>query len=287
MFSRSKIKTGLISVFLVTMLALTGCGNGDQGKEQQPDGQGEQTGALSGRLQLAGSTSVQPLAEELAAAFMEKNPDVKIDVQGGGSSAGVKAAADGVADLGMASRELKDEEKTSVQATVIAKDGIAVVVNTGNAVSDLTMDQVKGIFSGEISNWDQVGGASAPIVVINREEGSGTRGAFEELVLGEEVKFIESAAIQNSTGAVRTAVSSDANAIGYISMGSLDDSVKALKVDGVDATEDNVIAGTYKISRPFNFLSKGEPTELAKTFIDWILSAEGQEVVAEEFIPVK
>ncbi|MCR6544113.1 phosphate ABC transporter substrate-binding protein [Dehalobacterium formicoaceticum] len=287
MFSRSKIKTGLISVFLVTMLALTGCGNGDQGKEQQPDGQGEQTGALSGSLQLAGSTSVQPLAEELAAAFMEKNPDVKIDVQGGGSSAGVKAAADGVADLGMASRELKDEEKTSVQATVIAKDGIAVVVNTGNAVSDLTMDQVKGIFSGEISNWDQVGGASAPIVVINREEGSGTRGAFEELVLGEEVKFIESAAIQNSTGAVRTAVSSDANAIGYISMGSLDDSVKALKVDGVDATEDNVIAGTYKISRPFNFLSKGEPTELAKTFIDWILSAEGQEVVAEEFIPVK
>lgn len=287
MFSRSKIKTGLISVFLVTMLALTGCGNGDQGKEQQPDGQGEQTGALSGSLQLAGSTSVQPLAEELAAAFMEKNPDVKIDVQGGGSSAGVKAAADGVADLGMASRELKDEEKTSVQATVIAKDGIAVVVNTGNAVSDLTMDQVKGIFSGEISNWDQVGGASAPIVVINREEGSGTRGAFEELVLGEEVKFIESAAIQNSTGAVRTAVSSDANAISYISMGSLDDSVKALKVDGVDATEDNVIAGTYKISRPFNFLSKGEPTELAKTFIDWILSAEGQEVVAEEFIPVK
>ncbi len=285
MFSRRNIKTGLIAVFLVTMLALTGCG-GTKESPNQPEGQ-EGTEGLSGSIQIAGSTSVQPLAEELAAAFMDKNSDVKIDVQGGGSSAGVKAAADGVADIGMASRELKDEEKDSVQATVIAQDGIAVVVNAGNDVSDLTMDQVKGIFAGEISNWDQVGGASAPIVVINREEGSGTRGAFEELVLGEETSFTESAAIQNSTGAVRTAISSDVNAIGYISMGSMDDSVKALQVDGVEAIEDNVLAGTYKIARPFNFLTMGEPTDLSKAFIDWILSAEGQELVAEAFIPVQ
>lgn len=287
MFSKGRFKVTLLSILLVAVLVVTGCGKSTDQNTNPGAEQDQGTATLSGEIQLAGSTSVQPLAEELAAVFMEKNPDVKIDIQGGGSSAGVKAAAEGVADIGMASRELKDEEKTSVTPTVIAKDGIAVVVNSGNVVGDLTMDQVKGIFSGEISNWKELGGADAPIVVINREEGSGTRGAFEELVLGKDGKFTESAAIQNSTGAVRTAVSSDANAVGYISMGSLDDSVKALKVDGVDATEENVKAGTYKISRPFNFLTKGDAQGVAKAFIDWILSAEGQEVVAEEFIPVK
>ncbi|MGI6678392.1 MAG: phosphate ABC transporter substrate-binding protein [Dehalobacterium sp.] len=280
-----RIKTGLIAVFFITMLLLTGCGGAEE-SPHQTEGQAG-TEDLSGSIQIAGSTSVQPIAEELATAFMAKNPHVKIDVQGGGSSAGVKAVTDGVADIGMASRELKDEEKDFVQATVIAQDGIAVVVNVGNEVPQLTMDQVKGIFAGEISSWDQVGGISAPIVVINREEGSGTRGAFEELVLGEDTSFTESAAIQNSTGAVRTAVSSDVNAIGYISMGAMDDSVKALPVDGVEAIEENVLAGTYKIARPFNFLTKGAPTDLAKDFMDWILSSEGQEIVAESFIPVQ
>jgi len=272
------------SLFLAGILSLgllaAGCGQ----SESQPEGDAS---ALSGSLQIAGSTSVQPLAEELATVFMEENPDVTIDVQGGGSSAGVKAAAEGVANIGMASRELKEDEiSLGLTATVIAKDGIAVVVNSANPVADLTIEDVKKIFTGEVTNWSEIGGSDAPIVVINREEGSGTRGAFEELVLGKDVAFIDSAAIQNSTGAVRTAVSSDPNAVGYISMGSMDESVKALMVGGVAPSEATVIDGTYTISRPFNFLTKGTPDALSQAFIDWILSPAGQEIVAEEFVPL-
>jgi len=281
MFSQNVRKIALLGM-ITALLITAGCG-----KSTEPGGdQNQDSAQLSGSLQLAGSTSVQPLAEELAGVFMNNNPDVKIDVQGGGSSAGIKAAAEGVAEIGMASRELKEEEKSLVTPTVIAKDGIAVIVNSSNQVAELSMENIKKIFCGEVTNWNEVGGADAPIVVINREEGSGTRGAFEELVLGS-AQFIETAAIQNSTGAVRTAVSSDPNAIGFISLGSLNESVKAVKVDGAEATAENVINGSYKISRPFNFLIKGEPSELGKAFIDWILSDEGQQVVGEEFIPVK
>ncbi|MDD2497526.1 MAG: phosphate ABC transporter substrate-binding protein [Desulfitobacteriaceae bacterium] len=270
-----------LTLILVVVVTVAGCGKGSE------QGSGGGSAELSGSLQLAGSTSVQPLAEELAAAFMAKNSDVKIDVQGGGSSAGVKAAAEGVANIGMASRELKDDETAlGIVPTVIAKDGIAVVVNSANQVSGLSLEQIKDIFTGTVTSWKDLGGADAPIVVVNREEGSGTRGAFEELVLGEDVKFTERAAIQNSTGAVRTAVSSDPNAVGYISMGSLDDCVKALKVDGTEPTVENILSAAYKISRPFNFLTKGEANELSEAFIDWILSAEGQEIVAEEFVPI-
>lgn len=261
-------------------LVAAGCGKSETPAE-------EPGAALSGSLQVAGSTSVQPLAEELATVFMDKYPEVTIDIQGGGSSAGVKAAAEGVANIGMASRELKAEEAAlGLVATVIAKDGIAVVVNAGNPVADLKIEDVKKIFTGEVSNWKEIGGADAAIVVVNREEGSGTRGAFEELVLGKDAQFIDSAAIQNSTGAVRTAVSSDPNAVGYISMGSLDETVKALKVDGAEPTEASVLDSSYKISRPFNFLTKGEATDLSKSFIDWILSDEGQAIVGEEFVPL-
>ena len=218
---------------------------------------------------------------------MTKNPDVKIDVQGGGSGVGVKSAADGVANIGMASRELKAEEASlGLTATVIAKDGIAVIANSANQVADLKIADIKKIFTGEVTNWKELGGADAPIVVINREEGSGTRDAFQELALGKEAKFVDSAAIQNSTGAVRTAVASDPNAVGFISMGSLDETVKALKVDGVDPAEASVLDGSYKISRPFNFLTKGPATDLSKAFIDWILSDEGQAIVGEEFVPL-
>lgn len=281
MFIKNQTKIVFVVLLMVVLAASFGCGK----SADKPNDQGN--GKLSGNIQIAGSTSVQPIAEELATVFMEKNSGVNIEVQGGGTSAGIKAAVDGVANIGMASRELKDEEKgLGLTAKVIAKDGIAIVVNPANQVSDLTMEQVKGIFSGEVTNWKEIGGSDTPIVVINREEGSGTRGAFEELVLGKDVKFTESAAIQNSTGAVRTGVASDPNAVGYISMGSLEQSVKALKIDGVEPNEEKVLDGTYKISRPFNFLTKGEPTELSKAFIDLILSSEGQEIVSEEFVPI-
>jgi phosphate transport system substrate-binding protein len=277
-------KAGILGMLciLLGVLLVVGCSKSTEQKQGN-----DQNGSISGNIQLAGSTSVQPLAEELAGLFMEQYPEVKIDVQGGGSSAGIKAASDGIADIGMASRELKDEEKDlGLNATVIAKDGIAVIVNPTNKVGDLTLENIKKIFTGEIANWKEIGGADAAIVVVNREEGSGTRGAFEELVLGKETKFTDKAAIQNSTGSVRTAVASDPNAIGYVSMGALEKSVKAVKVGGIEINSNNVVNGTYKISRPFLFLTKGEPKDLTKKFIDLILSDEGQKIVEEDFVPI-
>lgn len=278
-------KAGLITLVLIMSLSivLVGCDSKEDPKESEQQG-------LSGNLKLAGSTSVQPLAEELAMRFMELNRDVKIDVAGGGSGAGVESASNGAADIGMASRAVKESElqaNPDLNPIVLCQDGIAVVVNPANEVADLTLEQVKGIFTGEITNWKDLGGADAAITVINREEGSGTRGAFSEIALDEE-PFIETAAIQNSTGAVKTAVSADANAIGYISMGSMSADVKALKVNGVEATTDNAKNGTYPIARPFNFIVKGEAEGLTKAFIDWVLDTEAQEIVAREgFIPSK
>ena len=278
-------KSGLIALIIVLSLSLVlaGCGS----KSASPETKKE----LTGNIKVAGSTSVQPLAEELATKFMEQNRQVKIDIAGGGSGVGVESAANGSANIGMASREIKQAEKDAtptMKDIVIAKDGIAVIINKGNDVSNLTLEQVKEIFTGKITNWKAVGGKDAAITVVNREEGSGTRGAFEELVLGKESKFTDKAIIQNSTGAVKTAVIADVKSIGYISMGSMSAEVKGLQVNNVEPTMDNVVKGTYKISRPFNFLVKGEPNEVTQSFINWILSAEGQKIVKENgFIAVK
>jgi phosphate transport system substrate-binding protein len=243
--------------------------------------------APGGSITLAGSTSVQPLAEELAKAYMAKNPDVKIAVQGGGSGAGVKAAMSGTADIGMCSRELNPDE--NLFETVIAKDGVAVIVNKANPLSNLTLDQLQKIYTGSFTTWKQVAGPSAlktKIVVVNREAGSGTRGAFEELVLGK-LKNTSNCIVQSSTGAVQQTVSVTKESIGYISLGSLDASaVKAVSINGVACTEKNIVAKTYIIQRPFLLLTKTAPTGLAKEFIDWILSPEGQKIVAKEFISV-
>ncbi|HHW40583.1 MAG TPA: phosphate ABC transporter substrate-binding protein [Syntrophomonadaceae bacterium] len=274
---------GVVVALLLVIVAAAGCA----GKGQTKTGEGEQPGSLSGSIKIAGSTSVQPLSEELADAFMNKNPNVSVMVAGGGSSAGIKAAQDGAAHIGASSRELKPEEKTGLTETVIAKDGIAIIVNPKNGVSELTLDQIKKIFAGEITNWKDVGGKDAPINVFTREEGSGTRGAFEEIVMGKDKKITGKAGVQNATGAVRTAVERDENAIGYISLGSLNEKVKAVTVDGVKPSEETVLNGTYKISRPFIYLTKGAPTGVVKAYIDFVLSPEGQKIVGEKYVPVR
>jgi len=273
-----------LALVLCVGLLMVGCGK----KAETPaPGTQPQAEKLSGSIQIAGSTSVQPLSEELAKAFMAKHPDVKINVSGGGSGAGIKGVTEGTVDIGASSRELKPEEKGKVKEFVIAKDGIAVIVNPKNPVDNLTMDQIRDIYAGKITNWKEVGGKDAPITVVTREEGSGTRGAFTEIVMGKE-KITDKAVVQNSTGAVRTAVASNENAIGYISLGALSPEVKALKVvDGVEATKDNVLKGTYKLSRPFLYLTKEEPKEVVKAYIDFVLSPEGQKIVEKEYIPVK
>jgi phosphate transport system substrate-binding protein len=242
--------------------------------------------ALSGTVNIAGSTSVQPLAEELAQAFMAKNKGVKVFVQGGGSGAGIKSAMTGTANIGTSSRELNPEEQSLVE-TVIAKDGIAIVVNKANSVTDLNKEQLQKIFTGEYSNWKQVGGPDMKIVVVNREAGSGTRGAFEELVLGK-LTNTSNCLVQASTGAVQQTVAVTKESIGYISLGSYDShAVKALTIDNVSCTEANILAKKYKIQRPFLMLTKSAPTGAVKAFLDFILSKEGQKIVAKEYIPVK
>jgi len=240
------------------------------------------------KISIAGSTSVQPVAEKLAQKYMETHPDVKINVQGGGSSVGIKSAQDGTADIGTSSKELNADEKKGLNEYLIGKDGIVIAVNTKNSVSDLTEDQVKDIFSGKIKNWKEVGGVNAPINVLTREDGSGTRKAFEEIVMGKDTKIKSDAIVQSSTEAVKQAVAQDPNAIGYISLAHMSSDVKALKIGGITPSEQTVSDGSYKIQRPFLFLTKGEPKGVIKEFIDWVLGPEGQAIVKEEkVVPAK
>lgn len=247
--------------------------------------------SLSGKISITGSTTVQPLAEKLAEQFMAANPDVTIEVTGGGSSVGVKAAGEGTADIGNASREVSADEKTqypNMKVYVIARDGIAIIVSPDSPMTDLTVDQVRDIFSGKITNWKDVGGPDAAIIVVSREEGSGTRTAFEEMVMGKDVLITENAILQNSNGSVRTAVATTPNSVGYLSFGYLDNSIKALNLNGIAPTEENASNGTYPVVRPLNMLTNGEPQGVVKAFLDYVLGPEGQALVRTEgYIPVK
>jgi len=258
----------------------------------EEDQEEEPAASLSGQIQLAGSTTVQPLAEVLAEAFMADNPDVMIEVQGGGSSVGVTSAGEGTVDIGNASRNIKASEFEAfpdLQVYTIAYDGIAIVTNPDLELPSLTVDQVKAIFAGEITNYSEVGGPDAEIIVVSREEGSGTRAAFEELVMESgdtEAVISENALLQQSNGQVRTTIAETPNTIGFLSFGFLDESINAVAIDGVAPTVENVKNGTYSIFRPLNMLTNGKPGELAQAFLDFILGAAGQEIVAEDYITV-
>jgi len=279
----------LISLFAIALLV--GCaengdtdnGSDDTSTEDQVDESEDEESGLEGTITMAGSTSVQPLSEELAAVFMEEHQGARLEVSGGGSGSGVTAAQENTADFGAASREIRDDE-TGIDHYVIAIDGIAIIVHPDNdGVDDLSVADVQNIFTGQITNWSEVGGADEDIVVVSREEGSGTRGAFDDIVLGDEA-LVDTALIQNSGGAVRESVASEANAVGYLSTGSLNDDVKPVNIDGVEPTPENIVAGDYTVARPFNYMSnEDEPlSELAQAFLDFVLSKEGQDVVEEQ-----
>jgi len=236
-------------------------------------------------LTVAGSTSVQPFAEKLAETYMTAHPGLAINVQGGGSTAGVRAAETGAAQIGMSSRHLKDGEQALRQVT-IALDGIAIIVNAANPVAGLTRAEVAAIFAGKIPRWNTVGGLDRPIHFVTREEGSGTRGAFEEMVMGK-MEIAPRALVQDSNGAVREIVASDPDALGYISLGLVDRRVRAVAVDGVLPTHDTILAKRYAVVRPFLFLSREEPAGAARAFIDYVLGTEGQRLLGlEGLIPV-
>lgn len=253
--------------------------NGDTAED---DSAAEASATLEGTITMAGSTSVQPLSEELANVFMDEHPDVRLEVSGGGSGSGITAAQENTADFGAVSREIADDE-TGIKTYTIAIDGIAVIIHSDNAVEDITLEDVQKIFAGEITNWSEVGGADEDIVVVSREEGSGTRGAFDDIVLGDAT-LVDTALIQNSSGAVRESVSTEVNAVGYVSTGSLNDTVKALKVDGVEPTPENVVSGEYTVARPFNYVSNESEalSDIAQAFLDFVLSDEGQQVVVDQ-----
>jgi len=236
-------------------------------------------------LVVAGSTSVQPFADHWAELYMKENPDRVVNIQGGGSSAGIQAALEGAADIGMSSRELKPEEKDLLEV-VVARDGVAVIVHPANKVESLSLEQVQNIFAGNITNWSIVGGTNHVITVVTREEGSGTRGAFQEMVMKTN-RIYRGAIVQDSNGTVREIVANDPQSIGYISLGLVNDRVKAVRFDGIEPSFENIEQKKYKLVRPFLFVTNGPPKAAAQEFIDFVLSRPTQEMIRRDgLIPI-
>ena len=237
----------------------------------------------SASIIVAGSTSVQPYVEMLAEEYAIIFPGKVVDVQGGGSSAGITAVVSGTADIGMASRNLRESED-HLLVVEIAKDGLAIIVHPKNSLSDLTLEQIRGIYMGEYTNWSQLGGENARIHVIAREEGSGTRSAFEEMAMDGN-RIIPRAIILNSNGAVRQSIAGDPHSIGFISLGLVDigeSPVKALRIDGIEPLLENVATGSYAMYRSFLFVMLEEPQGPILDFIDFVRSPEGQRILALE-----
>lgn len=278
-FMRNAIK-GIFVISLTVVMAA--CGNDAEGDNQSSKDS-------STTIAISGSTSVGPLAEKLAFKYEESN-DVKIEINQIGSSAGITNAINGVSEIGMSSRDLKQEEIDSgLNEIVIAYDGIVVVTHPSNKVKDLTLEQVKKIFTGEVTNWKEFGGGDKEIVVVSREDGSGSRDAFQEIVDYSSGELVRSAIIASGNGNIKTTVAMNKHAVGFISFEYVDESIATIDINGVEATAENVLQQTYKLSRPFLFVAmEGSLTDAGQEFIDFILSPEGQEVVAETgAIPVK
>ena len=300
------MKKKLLAVLCATGLltaALTGCGNSEaqttstteqtettvaetQGTEDTQateETETEDTANLSGTISLAGSTSMEKLCEAMSESFMEKYPGITVTVEYTGSGAGLESLASGSVDIGNSSRHLKDEELSGgAVENVVAIDGIAVIEDKENTVADISAEDLAKIYTGEISNWSELGGKDEAIVVIGREAGSGTRDAFEELL--EVADNCAYAQELDSTGAVLAKVASTPGAIGYVSLDVVDDSVIAISIDGTEPTEEKILAGNYLLSRPFVMATNGEisaQNDLVKTWFDYIKSEDGKSVISQ------
>ena len=265
------MKKAIVSILGLTMAmgVFTGCSSEAANKD-----------GLGGTVTVGGSTSVEGVVLSAIEIFNEKNPDVTITYDPTGSSTGVKSAASGDYDIGLASRDVKDSEKEELKAkgTVFAIDGIAIIVNNENAIADLSIEEIASVADGSITNWKDLGGADSPIVLIGREAGSGTRDGFESIVGVEECVYEQAL---TSTGAVIGAVSQNPNAIGYASLSSVDEKVKPITVEGVVASEATIKDGSYKVQRNFNFVTiEGkELSKAAQAFYDFLLSSEADELI--------
>ena len=273
MSRRPVVRAALVALLLPVVL-LAGCSGQGAGNKTQ--------------LTVNGSTTVLPIAEVAAEMFHEQNPGLSVLVSGVGSSAGIESVTNGTCDIGTSSRELTPQEKTlGLVDTPVAFDAIAVIVNPANSVKALSKQQAADIFEGKITNWKQVGGPDEPIGLVNRDEASGTRDAFSKIVLGGAA-FDSRAAVLPGTGQVRSVVADSVTAVGYISLGFVDKSVKAVAVDGIVPSESTVADGTYPVSRLLHFFTKGKPSGLAKEYIDFVLSPAIQTKVVRDagFLPI-
>lgn len=257
---------------LVAALVLTSGCRGSEGKT----------------LTVAGSTTILTAATAAAEEFDSRHPDLKVRVQGGGSSAGIEAVSTGTADIGMSSRELKGEETgLGLVDTPVAVDGIAIIINPNNDMDGLTSAQAKMVFQGNLTNWKDLGGPDSPILLVDRDEGSGTREAFWKKIMDEE-EFDREAVVLPGTGQVRAAVAGTPGAIGYISFGYVTTAVKALDLDGVRPSVKTIKSGAYPLHRKLHLFTKGDPKALAKEFIDYVLSPKIQkDIIGVEFVPIR
>ena len=290
---KKKILSLLVAASMMTF-GLAGCGSTDTGNtdassdaNQSTDtttdaGTSDASSDLSGAISLAGSTSMEKLCEALSESFMEKYPNISVTVEYTGSGAGLESLAAGSVDIGNASRHLKEEE-TSAGAVenVVAIDGIAVITDKENEVTDVSAEDLAKIYKGEITNWSELGGQDEAIVVIGREAGSGTRDAFEELL--DVADACQYAQELDSTGGVLAKVAATPGAIGYVSLDVVDDTIQTVSLDGVAPTEENILAGDYLLSRPFVMATNGEisgQNELVQTWFDYVNSEDGKNVIS-------
>lgn len=275
-----------LAVILAIALLASGC-------TQQERGSSQAIGPKVESLTITGSTTVLPVAQAAAEAFMDTREDVDIRVSGGGSSVGIQSVGEGNAGIGMSSRDLKPEEKTrypDLVPTVIGNDGIAVIVHPGNSVGPLTLDQVKGIYQGTYANWKELGGPDLPIVVVGRDSASGTREFFHEKVMKKE-DFVPTQLEKNSNGAVKQTVMQTPGAVGYVGLGYVDETTRAVPIlvsgSPVEPTVNSVLNGQYPIARPLLMITKGEPRGLAKEYLTFLTGPSGQAIIVKEgFVPL-
>ncbi len=274
---------GIITIFLLLLfLATYGCGAG------------EKESTKASKVVINGSTTVFPIAQRAAEEFMNKHPDVNVSVRGTGSGNGIASLINGTCDIADASRpitqgEIEEAEKNGVKPVshIIARDGIAIIVNKDNPISSISRKELKKIYTGEITNWKELGGEDMKIIPVTRDSSSGTFEVFEEKVLGKDTQMISSAVVQGSNQAVKVTVTKTPGAIGYIGLGYIDGSVKVLQYDGIIPSEKSVSSGAYEISRPLFMYTNGQPVGVVKEFIDFVLSKDGQKIVKEAgFVPV-
>ncbi len=275
-------RTITLALSLTMVIAMAACSSGDENNKNDNDNKNDNT--ISGSINAGGSTSVEKAAKSALEEFVALNPDVTFEYDATGSSTGIKNVKDGTYKLGFSSRELKEEEKQGIEHKIIALDGIALVVNPSNKVENITLEQIKGIYTGEIKNWSELGGVNADIVVVSRENGSGTRSAFEEIAeIGD--LLTEKAIIKSGNGEVASYVAGEPNAVGYTSFVTLEsnsDKIKGLEVESVKPEVANVQDQSYKLSRPFIMVYDGAKINAAeKAFVDFLLTEEGQDIMEE------